>query len=335
MLDRISKASGALKAGVRSKIDGPRFRKHGATQEDDGKSYPFDLSGLLCDFPGLILRQLEAEDISKLRLVLPESSCVAEHALRNNHDYDDAFRAFFEHSPRALQALITDSLSCLHEVLALSVSLEKYGTIPESASEAFPMSPAEVARSVTANSITDIFWMFICHYRHPIVIYVPEDALSLVKALPGKCKAFLMGRKAKHHPPIILKAKSAKFCKELQDELEDPVWQRKVNISDGAWSFPFSVSAVAEEIVIGEFLFPETYCWPALETIQERVDRLKFHRGEPPVYRRGRPGLGHMLHHMRTFPKLFFLMADIIKRSDLGLCRSYTATRAISLSISP
>lgn len=283
-------------------------------REDHEEVYRSGIDQIVSKIPDSILPLLEAQDISNLKMAMPHSTLVAGHAMRYNHDYDDAFRAFFAHSPRALRALLTDDPSHVHEVLALAVSLGKFSMIP-SASNGFPVRSTGVRHPSKTGDITTIFWLFVCHSHHPIVINVPEDALSLVKKLPEKLKAFFETRKAPHPPPLIFKSKSEEFCKAIQKVLEDPVWQRKHNAGHGAWSFPSDVFAVGEEVEIGHSLPSSAYCWSALETGLERVDRHQNHPQALPVYRRGHPGFGHMIPSTRTSLGHDFTPTDSCSRS--------------------
>lgn len=241
-----------------------------AAQENKEERYHSELNRLVGIFPDLVLRDLDTEDISNLRMVLPPHTSVAGHAIRNNNEYEDAFGVFFEHSPRALKALARDNLSCLLEIVALKLHLKKLGTIPSFAFNRFPTSSSHLVDSSKKGDIVDIFWHFLCLHRHPVVICVPDDAdsISHIKMLPDIFKHYRARCQVHHAPRMIFKVKSEATCLNVQHVLNTDEWQCQHHHADGGDSLHLAGFVVEEKVDYADCRSPHAFYWDAYDNWQ-------------------------------------------------------------------
>lgn len=259
--------------GLLGRMERPLTTDHASrseAQSEESIEKPFPLEDLLERLGSIVLRQVGPRELLNLRLVSREFKLASEEMIRHNKGLDNAFRVFLEHSPRALEALLHDTDEFLLEVVAIAISLDKGGRLHHFASSRYPQRKVELPP--ISDTSLNIFWHFICDSHHPVVIFVPQNAIRLIKDLPEKLKSHLNGHKRHHRPALIFKADSQHTCSKLQNELKGAAWHSKYNAIEKTWSFPLSVFAVAEDIGYTEQQPLNAYYWDARRYLPQHPD---------------------------------------------------------------
>lgn len=153
-----------------------------------------------------------------------------------HHQYDQAFRSFFEQSPWALKALLQDEHALLLEVFAFAISQKNGNDEP-----ILSYRRGDQFKSLSySTDASGPFWQFIAKSSHPVVILVADAEKLDIALLRQRLIELASANHFYHHHPIILNTESSAACEKVIGKLkhEENLTKHSPHHPSKAWPLP-------------------------------------------------------------------------------------------------